>query len=68
MPGIDNGTPPFFAYVLGNPGIKAGGRTEREAVEKVRKALLLDSDKRTTRKIVELDLGDHVLAEDIMSG
>ncbi len=68
MPGIDNDTPPFFAYVLGNPRVGFGGKTEGEVVEKVRKALLLDSDKRTTRKIVELDLGDHVLAEDIMSG
>ncbi len=68
MPGISMHS--FFGYVLGNPEVRASGRTEQEVLDRIRDLLLvgLDPDHPVKRKIVELDLGDHVLASDVMHG
>ena len=68
IPGLETKTFPFFAYVLGNPGIHASGMTEKEVLDRVRESLLVSLDARSTRKLIELDLGDHVVVSDIMSG
>lgn len=70
MPGMDTNVRPFFGYVLGNPGVSAVGKTEAEVLEKIKDSLLLavDRDHPVTRKMVELDLGDHMLAHDVMNG
>jgi hypothetical protein len=70
MPGVALEIQPFFGYVLGNPGVRAGGRTEAEVLERIKDSLLVGVDQGlpVTRKIVELDLGDHMLASDVMNG
>ena len=70
MPGVAREVQPFFGYVLGNPGVRAGGRTEEEVLERIRDSLIVAADEKrpVTRKVVELDLGDHILAHDVMNG
>ncbi len=70
MPGVDMNVRPFSGYLLGHPGIKAEGGTEREVLERIKALLIQDVDKDhdVTRKVVELDLGDHILAHDVMDG
>ncbi len=70
MPGVALEIQPFFGYVLGNPGVRASGRTEEEVLERIRDSLVVGHarDRSVTRKIVELDIGDHILVEDVMNG
>lgn len=54
----------FSGYVVGNPAITANGRTEGEVVSAIRGILV--NKKSGKRKIVEVDVGDLVLAQDVM--
>jgi hypothetical protein len=68
IPGIIRTVFPFFAYVVGNPGVRAAGATRAEVLDRIRASLIIQKEKgaHVSREIVELDLGDHVLAEDVM--
>lgn len=57
----------FSGFILGNPDVKANGMSEADVVKKIVDALLTGSTV-GSRKIVEIDLGDHILAHDVMNG
>ncbi len=58
---------PFSGFVLGSPSVRVNGHSEDEVLAKI-KYLLVDQFAGPNRKVVELDLGDHILSTDVMSG
>lgn len=57
----------FSGFVLGNPEVRANGMTEDDVVRRIVEILLSRSET-GTRKIVEADVGDRMLADDVMNG
>jgi hypothetical protein len=57
---------PFSGFVLGNPAVRMNGHSEEEVVKKI-KHVLVDQYEGPGRKLVEVDLGDHIVARDVMN-
>jgi len=57
----------FSGYLLTNPAISANADSEEEVVGRIMDALKKSSTP-GSRRIVEVDVGDSMLAEDVLEG
>lgn len=58
---------PFMAFIASNPGIRSDGRTEEEAVDRLRATLLSHIPEGKVRKVVDMRF-DDLIVEEIMEG
>lgn len=54
----------FSGYVVGNPAIRANGKTEEDVLSSIKRVLVTGPIGR--RKIVEVDVGDLMVVQDVM--
>lgn len=57
---------PFYAYMASNPKIRSDGRTEEEALERLKHLILNHHPPAKKRRVVDLRL-DELIVEEVMS-